>query len=81
MFGHSYRGSDEMNQSTWIDSGHTELVYCIWPRKCSLTNKWMYFQRAYCVTVASRYDDNNFLYEYRWYDPEEFIFFRLRNGI
>ena len=79
--GTSYRGSDEMNNATWLSNAHTKLKWCIWPRRCYITNKILWLRLAYRSRRSFRIEDNNFIQEDRWYDRNEFIIMRLKYEI
>lgn len=77
MFGQSYRGSDDMNDATWLKRAYTKLVFCVWPRRCFITDKLLWFTYAYRATRAfSGVADT--IYEDRWYDKNEFLILRLK---
>jgi hypothetical protein len=81
MFGQSYRGSDEANTPTWLDGATTELKYCMWPRRCHLTNKSLLFKLAYRSRRSYRAGDNYFVNEDRWYNRHDFLMMRLKYEI
>lgn len=81
MFGTSYRGSDEMNEPTWLENATSEIKFCLWPRRCNITGKQLLFKLAYRSRRFFRVEDNQFMREDRWYSKHEFIIMRLKYNI
>ena len=80
MFGSSYRSSDEMNNKTWLQRAYVKLVFCIWPRRCYITDKLLMFTYAYRATRVYT-GPGDPVYEDRWYDKDEFLILRLQGMI
>ena len=73
----SYRSSDEMNMSTWLDEATVDLKFCIWPRRCYSSGRWMFFEQAY-KTTRMWTGPGEPVYEHRWYSPHEYLIWRIR---
>lgn len=56
-----------------------KLKFTLLPRRCYLTKRIMWLERAYRVTAMFRYGDNTFDYEHRWYDKNEYLIARLKD--
>lgn len=50
-----------------------QLKFTLLPRRCYMTNRIMWLEKAYCVTAGYRAGDNHFVYEHRWYDKNEYL--------
>ena len=55
----------------------TELKFALLPRRCFLSNKQLWFRRAYCQT-AMWTGPGDPAFEHRWYDPREFLIAKLK---
>ena len=55
--------------------------FTLMPRRCYLTKRIMWLERAYCVTAMFRSGDSTFDYEQRWYDKNEYLVALLKDLI
>ena len=58
-----------------------QLKFTVLPRRCYLTKRIMWLERAYCVTAMFRSGDNTFDYEHRWSDKNEYLVAVLKDLI
>lgn len=58
----------------------TKLEFIIWPRKCHLSGKNLWFKTAYKQT-AMWTGPGDPVFEYRWYNKEEFLIARIKGEI
>ena len=72
-----YRGSDEMNTATWLDEADVDLKLCVWPRKCCVSGRWMYFERAY-KTTRTWTGPGTPIQEHRWYARHEYLMWMIK---
>lgn len=70
-------GEEEMNEATWLAQSTVELLWCIWPRRCHLSNKWMFYTLAYRARITRIVQDNHRRHLDRWYDCKHFIMFQM----
>ena len=55
----------------------TELKLVLWPRKCYITNNILWFKNAYKQT-AMWTGPGDPIFEYRWYDKNEFLLAKIK---
>lgn len=58
----------------------TELKFLLWPKKCYITGKWLWFKETYKQT-AMWTGPGESIFEYRYYDRQEFLVNRLKGLI
>jgi len=58
----------------------TELEFAFLPRKCRLTNKFIWLEYAYKQTAMWTGPEDH-LFEYRWYNKDEFLIARLKGEV
>lgn len=56
----------------------TQLKFTLFPRKCYLTQQWLWLEKTYKQT-AMWTGPGDPVFEYRWYKKEEFIKARLKD--
>jgi hypothetical protein len=81
MFGHAYRGSDEMNSIMWFKNAEIKLKFCFLPKRCYDTNKLLWFKYAYRTRNTWRVEDTLLIHDDRWYTKNEFVMMRLKHGV
>lgn len=64
--------------TVWIDKAKTELKFCILPKRCKLSGRVMWFERAYRSRRYFREGDMDIRREDRWFDPDAFMILRLK---
>lgn len=55
----------------------TELKFAWFPKKCHITDKILWLKRAYMQT-AMWTGPGDPLFEYRWYDKDQFLLARIK---
>ena len=58
----------------------TELKFILFPRKCYITGKALWLEKAYKQT-AMYTGPGDPVFEHRWYDKNEFIKYKLLNSL
>lgn len=58
-----------------------QLKFALLPRQCHITKRRIWLENAYCITAGYRAGDNDYLYEHRWYDKDEYLVARLKDLI
>lgn len=54
-----------------------EYKFLFYPRRCFLSGKLLWLTKAY-IRVAMYMGPSDILYEFRYYDKHEYIFYKLR---
>ena len=63
----------------FADLATFEYVFCLWPRRCYKTDKWLFLETA--VRGRRRFrEDLNFLNEDRWYKRDEALMMMLKGA-
>ena len=58
----------------------TSIVFVMWPRRCYFTNKILFLKYVYRQT-AMWTGPGDPVFEYRWYDKEEFLVNKLKGVV
>ena len=58
----------------------TNIVFVMWPRRCYFTNKILFLKYVYKQT-AMWTGPGDPVFEYRWYDKEEFLVNKLKGVV
>lgn len=75
------RGYRKSSSSTFRDRCHsTKLRLCIWPKKCYITGKNLWWKKAY-VQSADWFGPGGIRTEHRWYEQKTFIVARLQGNV
>ncbi len=54
--------------------------WSLWPRRCFYSNKSLWFKRAYKGTSILT-GPGDALFEYRWVDPKEYLFLKIKGAL
>jgi len=54
-----------------------ELRFALWPRRCDLTNNWIWLQRGYRGTAILT-GPGDPIYESRWHTPDEHLVWLIK---
>jgi hypothetical protein len=57
-----------------------QLKVALMPRHCHITNRLLWLEYAYCIT-AMYTGPGEPIFEYRWYDKNEYLIARLKDLI
>lgn len=68
-----------MDDNSFIKRGNKDLKWCLWPRKCSITKRWLWLTLAYRVENMWT-GPGEPVFEYRWYERNEFLIQRIKLG-
>ena len=58
----------------------TQLKFVLWPRQCYLSGRWLWLCLAY-RQAAMWTGPGDPVFEYRWYDRDEFLIARLKGTV
>ena len=68
----------EMNTPTFLDGASVELKFTWLPKKCQLTQKWLWLRPAYrAMRVWTGPGEP--VFEYRWFKCYDFLLWRIKN--
>ena len=57
-----------------------DLTFVLWPKRCDLSNKWLWFRQVYKGTAVWT-GPGEPVYEFRYHEPMEHIIWQLKyNG-
>lgn len=56
-----------------------QLKTPLWPRRCELSNKWLWLKKAY-EGVAAWTGPGDPVYEYRWHSQDEHLIWIIKNA-
>ena len=62
----------------WRHRASWEFQFVLWPRRCYLTNKWIWLKRAYCGTF-SLYGPGDPVIDHRWHDKYAHLIWLLES--
>lgn len=90
MFGTNYNehraamGYPEKNQEEADDWFYrrclgAELKFCLWPRRCDISNRLIWFKRGYRL-IAILTGPGDDVVETRWHDKNEHILWQLKRN-
>lgn len=57
-----------------------QLKFALMPRHCYITGRLLWLENAYCIT-AMYTGPGEPIFEYRWYDKNEYLIARLKDLI
>ena len=57
----------------------TSLRWCLWPRRCQVSRKWMWLTPAYRAMYVITGPGDPAIW-YRWYSTTEFLILQLKHG-
>lgn len=88
MFGTSYNKDryhsgypphkEHVIREWFYDRVRWEYKFCIIPRKCMLTDKWLWLTYAYRGIASMRAGDNDFIFEKGYHQRDAHIIWELR---
>lgn len=58
----------------------TQLKFVLWPQRCYLSGRWLWLCLAY-RQAAMWTGPGDPVFEYRWYDRDEFLIARLKGTV
>ena len=68
--------NDEMNIPTFLENAKIEYVWAYFPRMCYITNKLIWFNKAYRVSTELR-EGWDYYIARRWFTKEAYIKYLL----
>lgn len=58
-----------------------QLKFSLFPRRCYISGRRIWLEKAYCITASYREIDNYFVNEHRWYSVDAYLVATLKNLI
>jgi hypothetical protein len=68
-----------IDQAFW-NRARWDLKFAWWPRRCALSNKWLWLELAY-RGAAVWYGPGSNAVEVRWTDSQEYLIARLKGKV
>jgi hypothetical protein len=73
-FHHSPENYDDKR---FLSQGYNQLSWSLWPRRCHVTNKWLWFTQAYCARYVITGPGDPAIWV-RWYSRKEMLLLKLK---
>lgn len=71
---------DEYEDERFLKRAVTNLKWCLWPRRCHVTKKWLWFTLAYHAQYIINGPGDPAIWT-RWYSSEEMLILKLKHGV
>jgi hypothetical protein len=72
-----YMPTDYTNERFLEYCDSVELKWCLWPRRCHVSNKWLWLTTAYLATYIIRGPGALAIWT-RWYSNKEMLWLKLK---
>ena len=72
-----YTMPDEYDDKRFLSQNDTALVWCLWPRRCQVSRKWMWLTLAYRARYVITGPGDPAIWT-RWYSREEMLVLKLK---
>lgn len=69
---------DEVNNARFLEHAYVKFVRCLWPRRCFITRKSLWFKSSVRVRRYCRLGDHTFGNQDRWFNAKEFTIMKLK---
>lgn len=71
-----------MDDDDWFDRHCIgwEQKLSVWPRRCYYSNKLLWFKQAYMGTSVLT-GPGDPIFEYRWVDPKQYLFLKIKGDL
>ncbi len=70
----------EMNNATFLVEANVEIKFAWLPKRCQLTNKWLWLRPAYRATRYWNGERAGAITEHRWFKCHDFLMWRIQNS-
>ena len=67
----------DYDDQRFLSQNDTELVWCLWPRRCHVSRKWMWLTLAYRARYVITGPGDPAIWT-RWYSREEMLVLKLK---
>ena len=67
----------DYDDKRFLSQNDTELVWCLWPRRCQVSRKWMWLTLAYRAMYVVTGPGDPAIW-YRWYSRNEMLVLKLK---
>lgn len=71
---------DEYEDERFLKRAFTNLKWCLWPRRCHVTGKWMCLTPAYRADYVISGPGEPAVWT-RWYSTNEMLILKLKYGV
>ena len=70
---------DDYSEERFLERATTEFKWVIWPRRCHVSNKWLWLTQAYCARYVITGPGDPAVWT-RWYNRKEMLVLKLKYG-
>jgi len=67
----------DYNDERFLSQKDYRLKWCLWPRRCYVTGKWIWLTLAYCARYVITGPGDPAIWT-RWYSREEMLILKLK---
>ena len=73
---------DDYNEEYFLQRSkeNPELKWSLWPRRCRVSNRWIWLTQAYRVRLIIRGPGEPAVWT-RWYSSKEMLVLKLKHGV
>lgn len=68
---------ENYSHKRFLERALVNRKWSIWPRRCSVSQRWVWFTRAYCATYAIHGPGEPAVWV-RWYSDQEMLVLKLK---
>ena len=68
---------DDYSEGKFLERAHINLQRCLWPRRCHVTNKWMWLTQVYRAMYVITGPGDPCIWT-RWYSNPEYLILKLK---
>jgi len=70
---------DNYSEERFLERAFTSLKWCLWPRRCHVSGKWLWLTLAYRAQYVIRGPGDAAVWT-RWYGRKEMIVLKLKGN-
>jgi hypothetical protein len=71
---------DQYNNQQFLERAWTHLKWSLWPRRCHVSGRWVWFTLAYRSDYVITGPGEPAVWT-RWYSSEEMLMLKLKHGV
>lgn len=71
---------DQYEDERFLKRAFTHMKWCLWPRRCHVTRRWMWLTTAYRADYVITGPGEPAVWT-RWYSRTEMLILKLKHGI
>jgi hypothetical protein len=70
-------GPDSYSNKRFLERAYLTFKWCVWPRRCYVSNRWLWLTRAYRAMYVIRGPGDPAIWT-RWYSNKEYLILKLK---